>query len=420
MPKKVKPNAAKGSQWQERKTVPAVPRPRRARLVAKGKPPKSTQRVVRAHPAVAAARARSATSKLLRAGLGDLFDVAPAAVSMSSATPPIVVLPSGPGRKRIRIRASLCELAQVSAGQPNVLAGSVGGFWIQSASAAGGGTTPLPQATLLLNPLRMIALQAATSTTFTIDTTYWDSIRIALEGAGFSRYRLCSDFELEYEPNSTTASAGAFTLSLTADPYSPNNGYMAYENLAPPTYNTVASGDNFVTFSSWAAWKRKFIVDQKTEFYNYYRDEAGATTVVPTDVRTASFGALTCIANGFSTAATIYGRLIASFDIEFFDPSPVLNGHLVLPSLLRMYQSPELLRPRLGPRRAGLPSEDLHTVTSSSPRPIENKDGVARVSCDDDDYVTTTPPARVSFPPALPPGPLPPGPPPRTPSIKKS
>jgi hypothetical protein len=351
-------------------------------------------------------RQRPLTAPRRLTGLGDLpYDPAPAAVSMSSDVSPIVILPSSHGRKRIRVRAAICQIGAPASSTVDTLA--PGGLFIQSATTVGGTTAQAPQSTLLLNPLRMIALQTLPSASgFSVETSYWDSIRIALEGAGFSRFKMCSDLELEYEPNGSTAVTNAFVLTVTADPYNPNNGYMAYENAAYPSYNTVCSGDNFVTFASWARWKKSFPIDQKTEFYNYYRDEAATSTMIPADVRTAAFGALTCLANSAPVASIVFGRLIGSFDIEFFDPSPVLNGHLALPAILRCYEPVGLSRPRIGPARAGpgMRVSRAAAATGEPSGPIESKDGVARVTTDDDEYVSPSPPRYLPPPSAVPGG----------------
>jgi hypothetical protein len=385
----------KGGRKLGKKFVRGTPRvPERA--------PKGAARQPRRHEHPVSLAPRRAMVPRLRSsgGLGNLpYDPAPAAVSMSSDVSPILILPSSHGRKRIRVRAALCQIGAPASSTVDTLA--PGGLFIQSATSVGGTTTQAPQSTLLLNPLRMIALQTLPSASgFSVETSYWDSIRIALEGAGFSRFKLCSDLELEYEPNGSTAVTNAFVLTVTADPYNPNNGYTAYENAAYPSYNTVCSGDNFVTFASWARWKKSFPVDQKTEFYNYYRDEAGTSSMIPADVRTSAFGALTCLANSAPVSSIVFGRLIGSFDIEFFDPSPVLNGHLALPAILRCYEPPGLSRPRMGPPRAGF---------------VERKVAAAAAADADDEPEVIPPPSFRATPSSVPGGSLyvPPEPPSR-------
>jgi hypothetical protein len=185
-----------------------------------------------------------------------------------------------------------------------------------------------------------------------------------------------SDLDIEYEPNGSTASIAAFALTFVSDPAHPVNGSVAYINGGPPTYATVVNGDNFVTFSSWARWRRSFPTDHKTVYYTYGADNSGVENpadFTDTDQRQTCFGALTCLSNTPEIAAT-FGRLIFNFDIEFSDPSPLVTGNITLPALIKMYEPPSLRRRahevKLAPAPSPLRTSDEDVELVSVPKYI--------------------------------------------------
>jgi hypothetical protein len=251
---------------------------------------------------------------------------------------------------------------------------------------------------MALSPMVLPSVSFGAGPNYLTYASFPDCALLSILGSCFSKYRVVSDIQLSYSPQTTTIDPSNFALSFSDDPNHPMVGMGAWTAGVGATnisYQSMKNSVNSVVFASWSTWSRSFKIDHTTVYYTVAAITPDITTnpmsATPpfsqSELRLSHFGSLSASANMLSATADYLpkGELFIAMELEFFDLVPITSSAIIpwgLTELMRWTSPPAIIMvdnleekeekksPTLGPRDPPTALSSGHYgAIRNSPRP---------------------------------------------------